>query len=141
MHEERLSAAASGLSFAVIEPDGGVRLTASQPGHRNRIAVDLDTDGALTEYRYDAAAHRLALSFDAAVPLVIDSPRSVNQFAVYMNPDEPVARGEVVSEPMVGGRRLTWRFHSPQWAAEYPFESIIKLNGGGYTLVIQSLFR
>ena len=140
-HEERLSANASGLSFAVTEPDGGVRLTASQPGHRNRIAVDLSTDGALTGYRHDAAAHRLALSFDAAVPLAVDSPRSVNQFAVYMNPDEPVARGEVVSEPMDGRRRLTWRFHSPQWAAQYPFESIIKLNGGGYTLVIQSLSR
>ena len=30
-HEERLSANAAGLSFAVTEPDGGVRLTASQP--------------------------------------------------------------------------------------------------------------
>ena len=41
-HEERLSANAAGLSFAVTEPDGGVRLTASQPGYRNRIAVDLN---------------------------------------------------------------------------------------------------
>ena len=56
-----------------------------------------------------------------------------------MNPDKPVARGEVVSELMEGGRRLTWRFHSPQWTANYPFESIIKPNGGGYTLVIRSL--
>ena len=141
MHEERLSANAAGLSFAVTEPDGGVRLTASQPGYRNRIAVDLNAGGALTGYRHDAATHRLALSFDAALPLAVDSPRSANQFAVHMNPDKPVARGEVVSELMEGGRRLTWRFHSPQWTANYPFESIIKPNGGGYTLVIRSLSR
>ena len=140
-HEERLSANAAGLSFAVTEPDGGVRLTASQPGYRNRIAVDLNAGGALTGYRHDAATHRLALSFDAALPLAVDSPRSANQFAVHMNPDKPVARGEVVSELMEGGRRLTWRFHSPQWTANYPFESIIKPNGGGYTLVIRSLSR
>ena len=140
-HEERLSAHAAGLSFAVTEPDGGVRLTASQPGYRNRIAVDLNAGGALTGYRHDAATHRLALSFDAALPLAVDSPRSANQFAVHMNPDKPVARGEVVSELMEGGRRLTWRFHSPPWTANYPFESIIKPNGGGYTLVIRSLSR
>ena len=140
-HEERLSANAAGLSFAVTEPDGGVRLTASQPGYRNRIAVDLNAGGALTGYRHDAATHRLALSFDAALPLAVDSPRSANQFAVHMNPDKPVARGEVVSELMEGGRRLTWRFHSPPWTANYPFESIIKPNGGGYTLVIRSLSR
>ena len=140
-HEERLSANAAGLSFAVTEPDGGVRLTASQPGYRNRIAVDLNAGGALTGYRHDAATHRLALSFDAALPLAVDSPRSANQFAVHMNPDKPVARGEVVSELMEGGRRLTWRFHSPQWTANYPFESIIKPNGGGYTLMIRSLSR
>ena len=140
-HEERLSANAAGLSFAVTEPDGGVRLTASQPGYRNRIAVDLNAGGALTGYRHDAATHRLALSFDAALPLAVDSPWSANQFAVHMNPDKPVARGEVVSELMEGGRRLTWRFHSPQWTANYPFESIIKPNGGGYTLMIRSLSR
>ena len=90
---------------------------------------------------HDAGTHRLAISLDAAVPLAVDAPRTASRFAVHMDPERPVARGEVVSEPMEGGRRLTWRLHSPQWAADYPFESLIKPNGDGYTLIIRSLPR
>ena len=122
-HEERLSANAAGLSFAVTEPDGGVRLAASQPGYRNRIAVDLNAGGALTGYRHDAATHRLALSFDAALPLAVDSPRSANQFAVHMNPDKPVARGEVVSELMEGGAARL----AAVLAGESPADAILSL--------------
>ena len=140
-HDARLSASAAGLSFVVTKSGGGIRLTASPAGYRNRIAVDLDAGGALTKYRHDAGTHRLAISLDAAVPLAVDAPRTVSRFAVHMDPERPVARGEVVSEPMEGGRRLTWRLHSPQWAADYPFESLIKPNGDGYTLIIRSLPR
>ena len=137
--ETRLDATAAGLSFAVTEPDGGMRLTAPAPGYHSRIAVDLDAGGALTGYRHDEAAHRLALDFDAVLPLALDAPRTAREFSIYMNPDEPVARGEVVSEPLEGGRRLIWRLHSPPWTVDYPFESIIKPNGGGHALVIRSL--
>ena len=137
--ETRLNATATGLSFAVTEPNGGMRLTASVPGYHSRIAVDLNAGGALTGYRHDAATHRLALDFDADLPLALDAPRTAREFAIRMNPDEPVARGEVVSEPLEGGRRLTWRFHSPPWTVDCPFESIIKPNGGGHALVIRSL--
>ena len=140
-HEAGLSATDAGLSFAVTEPDGGMRLTAPQPGYRSRIAVDLNAGGALTGYRHDVATHRLALDFDAALPLALEAPRATRKFAIHMNPDEPVARGEVVSEPMEGGRRLIWRFHSPSWTADYPFESIITANGGGHALTIRSLRR
>ena len=135
--ETRLNAADAGLSFAVTEPDGGMRLTAPAPGYHSRIAVDLDDGGGLAGYRHDAATHRLALDFDAALPLAPDAPRTAREFAIRMNPDEPVARGEVVSEPLEGGRRLIWRLHSPPWTVDYPFESIIKPNGGGYALVIR----
>ena len=53
----------------------------------------------------------------------------------------PVARGEVVSEPIEGGRRLVWSIHSPEWARDYPFESIIRANESGYELTIRSLRR
>ena len=135
--ETRLDAAAAGLSFAVTEPDGGMRLTASAPGYRSRIAVDLDTGGALAGYRHDAASNRLEFKLDAALPLAVGAPPARRELAVHMNPDEPIARGEVVSEPTAGGRRLTWRLHSPPWAADYPFESIITPNGDGYALVIR----
>ena len=140
-HEAGLSASQAGLTFAVTEPDGGMRLTASQPGYRNRIAVDLDTAGALTGYRHDADTNRLTLGFDAAVPLAPGAPRATSAFAILMNPDEPVARGDVVSEPISGGRRLTWRLRSPPWTADYPFESIITENGGGHALTTRSLRR
>ena len=135
--ETRLNAIAADLSFAITEPDGGVRLTAPVPGHHSRIAVDLDAGGSLTGYRHDAATHRLALDFDAVLPLALDAPRTAREFAIRMDPDEPVARGEVVSEPLEGARRLIWRLHSPPWTVGYPFESIIKPNGGGYALVIR----
>ena len=137
--DTRLDAAAAGLSFAVTEPDGGMRLTASAPGYRSRIAVDLDASGALTGYRHDAARNRLAFTLDVALPLAVDAPPAKREFAVHMNADEPVARGDVVSEPTEGGRRLTWRLHSPPWAADYPFESIIMSNGDGHALVVRSL--
>lgn len=136
-----LDATAEDLSFAVTELDGGVRLVASVPGYRSRIAVDLDAGGALTGYGHDAAANRLAFTLDAALPLAADAPPAAREFAIDMNPDEPVARGEVVSEPVEGGRRLTWRLHSPPWAVNYPFESIIQSNGDGHALQIRSLSR
>ena len=137
--DTRLDAAAAGLSFAVTESDRGMRLTASAPGVRSRIAVDLDASGALTGYRHDAAANRLAFKLDAALPLEVNAPRAARAFEIRMNPDEPVARGEVVSEPIAGGRRLSWRLSSPPWAAHYPFQSIIRPNGSGHDLVIRSL--
>ena len=70
-----------------------------------------------------------------------DAPPAAREFMIHMNPDEPVARGEVVSEPVEGGRRLTWRLHSPPWAVNYPFESIIQSNGDGHALQIRSLSR
>ena len=140
-HEARLSASETGLSFDVTASDGGVRLTAIPPGYRNRIDVDLDAGGALTGYRHHAATHRLALSLDAALPLAPDAPPNARRFVIHMDSDEPVAHGEVVSVPMEGGRRATWRFHSPDWAADYSFESIIKLNAGGHALQIRSLSR
>ena len=140
-HAARLSASQDGLSFAVTEPDGAMRLTASQPGYRNRVAVDFDAGGALTGYRHDAAANRLAISLDRALPLALDAPPAVRVFAVHMNPDEPVARGQAVSEPMEAGRRVTWRLHSPPWTGDYSFESIIEPNDGGHALTIRSLRR
>ena len=138
--ETKLIATAAGLSFSVAA-GGGMRLTAPMPGYRNRISVDLDAGGALTGYRHDAATHRLALSLDATLPLAPAAPRAVRRFAIHLNPDEPVARGEVISAPMAGGRRLIWRFRVPHWAAAYPFESVIRPNGDGHTLDIRSLRR
>ena len=136
-----MNAAAAGLSFAATEPGGGVRLEASAPGYRSRIAIDLNTDGALAGYRHDAESHRLAIDFDAALPLALDAPQVSREFEIRMNRDEPVARGEVVSEPMEGGRVLTWRLLTPPWTADYPFQSIIRQNGGGHALEIRSLSR
>ena len=136
----KLIATAAGLSFSVAA-GGGMRLTAPMPGYRNRISVDLDAGGALAGYRHDAATHRLALSLDTSLPLAPAAPRAVRRFAIHLNPDEPVARGEVVSAPVPGGRRLTWRFHAPHWAAGYPFESVVRPNANGHTLSIRSLRR
>ena len=135
----RLDAPAAGLSFAVAARNRGWRLTAVPPGYRNRITVDLDASDALTAYRHDTGPHRLALGFDAPVPLVPDAPPTARRFAIRMDPDEPVASGEVVSERAEGGRRLTWRFSSPRWAAGYPFQSVIQPNGGGHALTVRSL--
>lgn len=140
-HESKLSASQAGLSFAVTEPEGGVRLTAPQPGYHNQIAVDLNAGGALTGYRHEAATNRLAFSLDGVLPLASDAPPAVREFAVHMNPDEPVARGEAVSEPMEGGRRVTWRMDSPPWTADYAFESIIEPNDSGHALTIRTLRR
>ena len=139
--EMRLSAPAAGLSFTSAAHDAGTRLTASPPGYRNRIAVDLDAAGALAGYRHDAGTHRLALELDSALPLADDAPQTTRGFAVHLNPDMPVARGVVISEPMEGGRRLTWRIRSPGWAEDYPFESTIGANSSGYELTIRSLHR
>ena len=135
----RLDAPAAGLSFAVAARNRGWRLTADPPGYRNRITVDLDSRGALTAYRHDTGPHRLALGFDAPLPLVPDAPPTARRFAIRMNPDAPVASGEVVSERAEGGRRLSWRFSSPRWAAGYPFQSVIQPNGGGQALTVRSL--
>ena len=137
----RLSASVDGLpfSFAAGARQGGLRLAASLPGYRSRIAVDLDADGGFAGYRHNAAGHRLAFGLDAALPLAADAPRAARRFSVSMNPEKPVARGEVVSAPAPGGRRLTWRFDSPQWATGYPFESVIEPNARGHTLTIRSL--
>ena len=139
--EMRLSAPASGLSFTGATHDAGTRLTASPPGYRNTIAVDFDAGGALTGYRHDAGTHRLVFTLESALPLAGEAPRIAREFAVHLDPDMPVARGEVVSEPIEGGRRLTWRVHSPAWARDYPFESIIRTNGSGYELTVRSLRR
>ena len=138
--ETTLIATAAGLSFSVAA-GGGMRLTAPMPGYRNRISVDLDAGGGLAGYRHDAATHRLAFSVDAALPLAPDAPRTARRFVIHMDPDEPVARGEVISAPVAGGRRLIWRFRMPRWAAAYPFESVIRPNGDGHTLAIRSLRR
>ena len=140
-HESGLSASQAGLSFAVTELDGGVRLTAPQPGYHNRIAVDHNAGGALIGYRHGAAANRLAFSLDGALPLASDAPPAVREFAVHMNPDEPVAWGEAVSVPMEGGRRVIWRMDSPPWTADYAFESIIEPSDGGHALTIRTLRR
>ena len=141
-HGEWLKAPAAGFSFALAQPGGGTRLAASLPGHpTDQITVDFDGAGALAGYRHDTDTHRLALSLDDALPLAPDAPRTARRFAIHMDPEQPVARGEVVSAPAAGGRRLTWRFHSPRWAAAYPFESLIRPNGSGHRLTIRSLRR
>lgn len=137
--EMRLSAPAAGLSFKGAAHDAGTRLTAPLPGHRDTISVDFDAAGALTAYRHGIGTHRLEIGLDAALDFATDAPRTTRGFAVYLDPDLPVARGEVVSEPMVGGRRLTWRIRSPSWAEDYPFESIIRASGSGHELTIRSL--
>ncbi|MCY4066230.1 MAG: hypothetical protein OXF57_07680, partial [Rhodospirillaceae bacterium] len=137
----QLNSAPAGFPFAVGSSESGTRLTAPMPGYRNRIAVDLDGAGAFIGYRHAAATHRLALRLDGALPLAPDAPRTARGFVIHMNPENPVARGEAVSTPMPDGRRLTWRFHSPRWAAAYPFESVIRPNGSGHSLTIRSLRR
>lgn len=137
----QLNSGPAGFPFAVGSSDSGMRLTAPVPGYRNRITVDLDAAGAFAGYRHDAAEHRLALSLDGALPLAPGAPRTARRFTVSMNPDKAVASGEVVSAPAADGRRLTWRFDSPRWAAAYPFESVVRPNGNGHTLTIRSLRR
>lgn len=136
-----LNAAGADLSFAVASTEGGIRLTANRPGYRNRIAIDLDAAGALLAYRHDAGAHRLLLKLDAALPVSRDASRTSRRFAVYMDSIGPVAHGSVVSEKATGGRRLTWRFRLPRWAAEYPFESTIGPTRDGHSLTIRSRRR
>ena len=135
----RMDDPAAGLSFAVAARAGGKRLTAALPGYRNRIAIDLDANGALAGYAHMAGPHRLTLGLDAPLPVAPDAPPATRRFAVRMNPDDALASGEVVSEKAANGRRLTWRFRTPRWAVGYPFESLIAPGGGGQILTIRSL--
>ena len=139
--EMLLSAPSAGLSFTGTAHDAGTRLIGSPPGYGKRITVDLDAAAALTGYRHDTGTHRLELTLESALPLASNASRVTREFAVHLDPDMPVARGEVVSEPMEGGRRLTWRIRSPAWAEDYPFESIIRANRSGHELTIRSLRR
>lgn len=130
--ETRLSAPAADLSFTGAVHDAGTRFTASPPGYRSTIALEFDAAAALTGCRHDADTHRLEFGLDTALTLADDAPRTMRGFSIQPDPDLSVARGEVVSEPIEGGRRLTWRVHSPAWARDYPFESIIRTNESGY---------
>ena len=133
----RLSDTSSGLSFTA--EDQGTRLVADFPGYYNRLTLGLDANGALESYRHDTASHRLVMTLDRALPLVSWAPRAVRAFSIYLDPPDPVARGQVVSEPTAAGRRLSWTFLSPAWAIDYPFESIIETGRGEVALTTRSL--
>ena len=137
----QLKSRPAGFPFTARSSGSGTRLSAPMPGYRNRITVDLDGAGALAGYRHDTGPHRLTLKPDGALPLAPGAPRTVRGFVIHMNPENPVARGRVISAPMADGRRLTWRFDTPRWAAAYPFESVVRRNGSGHSLTIRSLRR
>ena len=133
----RLSDTSSDLSFTA--EDQGTRLVADLPGYRNRLTLGLDANGALESYRHDAASHRLVMTLDQALPLVGRAPRAISAFSIHLDPPDPVARGQVVSEPTATGRRLSWTFLSPAWAVDYPFESIIETGSGEVALTTRPL--
>ncbi len=135
----RFDEESSDLSFAVAARDQETSLVADLPGYRNRVTIVLDSNGALRRYAHDAASHRLVMTLDQALPLDRYAPRAVGAFSIHMDPDDPVAHGQVVSEPTAAGRRLSWRFVSPSWAVDYPFESIIDTGSGRVALTTRSL--
>ena len=128
----------SGLAFAVESRGRATALVADLPGYRNRVTIVLDANGALENYRHDTGAHRMFISLDTALPLDGRAPQSASAFTIHLDPDAPVAHGRVLSEPAVAGRRLSWRFVSPNWAIDYPFESIIETRNGEFTLKTQT---
>ena len=135
----QLDEESSDLSFAVAARDQETSLVADLPGYRNRVTIVMDSNGALRRYAHDAASHRLVMTLDQALPLDRYAPRAVGAFSIHMDPDDPVAHGQVVSEPTAAGRRLSWRFVSPSWAVDYPFESIIDTGSGRVALTTRSL--
>ena len=139
--DARLIDRAAGLSFDVKKRSGGIDLVAARPGYRNRITVELNSEGALERYRHDVSGHRMVISLDEALPLTGSGPQSASRFSILMDPDEPVASGHVVSMPTENGRRLSWTIDTPSWAAGYPFESLVEQQDGGLTLTIRSTRR
>ena len=135
----RFDEESSDLSFAVAARDQETSLVADLPGYRNRVTIVMDSNGALRRYAHDAASHRLVMTLDQALPLDRYAPRAVGAFSIHMDPDDPVAHGQVVSEPTAAGRRLSWRFVLPSWAVDYPFESIIDTGSGRVALTTRSL--
>ena len=134
----RLSDDVAGLSFAIEAREGGVALEAELPGYRNRVSIKLDAEGALERYRHDVGAHRMVILLEESLPLSGTEPPAASRFSILLDPDAPIASGRVVSEPTEGGRRLSWRFDAPPWAAAYPFESVIERRDGAMALTIRS---
>ena len=136
--ETRLGNEAAGFSFAVEPREDGVALVSDLPGYNDRTTIELAGNGDLERYRHDVGAHRMDISLDEPLPLTGPAPQSASRFSILMDPDEPVARGRVVSEPTESGRRLSWTIDTPSWAANYPFESLIEQRDGTMTLTIRS---
>ncbi len=126
------------LSFHIDKRAEGMALIADLPGHGSRITVALDAEGALERYRHDTGSHRLVIALDEPLPLTGTAPPSASRFFVLMDPDEPVASGRVVSQPVEIGRRLSWTIDTPSWAAGYPFDSLIEEADGGMKLTVRS---
>ena len=141
MDEARLVDNAADLSFDVKQRTGGIDLVAVMPGYQSRAAIELNSEGALEQYRHEVGEHRMVISLDEAMPLAGPAPPSASSFSILMDPDEPVASGRVVSEPTESGRRLSWTIDTPSWAAGYPFESLVERKDGGLTLTIRSTPR
>jgi len=139
--EERLVDDTAGLSFDVEKRAAGMDLVAAMPGYQSRAAIELNSEGALEQYRHEVGEHRIVISLDEALPLSGPAPQSASRFSILMDPIEPVASGRVVSMPAESGRRLSWTIHTPPWAAGYPFESLIEEQDGGQTLTIRSTRR
>ena len=136
--ETRLGNEAAGFSFAVEPRENGVALVSDLPGYNDRTTIELAGNGDLERYRHDVGAHRMDISLEEPLPLTGPAPQSASRFSILMDPDEPVARGRVVSEPTESGRRLSWTIDTPSWAANYPFESLIEQRDGTMTLTIRS---
>ena len=137
-NEARLRDDTAGLSFDVEVRTGGVALVADLPGYRDRITIELDADGALERYRHDVGSHRMAISLDEALPLTGSAAQSTSRFSILLDPDEPVASGQVVSEPTEAGRRLSWTLDTPSWGLGYPFQSVIEQRSDETMLTVRS---